>query len=75
MRNARASNKNINIRVSQADLDRIRAKAEREGLPYQTLISSVLHKYVNDQLVDEDQVVKTLGVKTFQQAGEVGLAL
>ena len=53
-------NKNINIRVSEADLDRIRTKADREGLPYQTLISSVLHKYVNDQLVDEDQVVKTL---------------
>ena len=53
-------NKNINIRLSEADLDRIRVKAEREGLPYQTLISSVLHKYVNDQLVDEDQVVKAL---------------
>ncbi len=53
-------NKNINIRLSEADLDRIRAKANQEGLPYQTLISSVLHKYVNDRLVDEDQVIKTL---------------
>ena len=53
-------NKNVNIRVSEQDLDRIRIKADREGVPYQTLISSVLHKYVNDQLVDEQQVIKTL---------------
>ena len=53
-------NKNINIRLSEADLDRIRTKANQEGLPYQTLISSVLNKYVNDRLVDEDQVIKTL---------------
>jgi len=53
-------NRNINIRLSEQDLDRIRTKAEREGVPYQTLISSVLHKYVSDQLVDEGQVIKTL---------------
>jgi predicted DNA binding CopG/RHH family protein len=53
-------NKNINIRLSEADLERIRTKADQEGLPYQTLISSVLHKYVSDRLVDEDQVIKTL---------------
>ena len=53
-------NRNINIRLSEFDLQRIRARAEREGLPYQTLISSVLHKYVNDRLVDEEQVVKAL---------------
>ena len=53
-------NKNINIRLSEMDLERIKSRAEREGLPYQTLISSVLHKYVSDRLVDEDQIVKTL---------------
>lgn len=53
-------NKNVNIRVSEQDLTQIRMKADREGIPYQTLISSVLHKYVNDQLVDEQQVIKTL---------------
>jgi predicted DNA binding CopG/RHH family protein len=35
----------INIRLQQADLDRIKQLAKREGLPYQTLIASVLHKY------------------------------
>jgi predicted DNA binding CopG/RHH family protein len=40
-------NARINIRLSQFDLDRIKRIAVSEGLPYQTLISSILHKYVN----------------------------
>lgn len=36
----------INIRISQFDLDRIKRIAAKEGLPYQTLISSMIHKYV-----------------------------
>ena len=35
----------INIRISSSDLKRIKQKAAYEGLPYQTLISSILHKY------------------------------
>ena len=35
----------INIRVSQFDLNRIKRVAAHEGLPYQTLIASVLHKF------------------------------
>jgi len=35
----------INIRISSSDLMRIKQKAAYEGLPYQTLISSILHKY------------------------------
>ncbi len=38
-------NKNINIRISETDLESIKRIAETEGLPYQTLIGSVLHKY------------------------------
>ena len=53
-------NRNINIRLSEQDLEQIKSRAEREGLPYQTLISSVLHKYVSDRLIDQDQIVKTL---------------
>ncbi len=37
--------RNINIRLSSRDLQKLKAAAIREGLPYQTLISSVLHKY------------------------------
>ena len=36
--------KSINIRLSERDLYRIKAKAQEEGLPYQTYVSSILHK-------------------------------
>ena len=52
--------RNINIRISEHDLETVKRRAEREGLPYQTLISSILHKYVSDQLVDERAIGKTL---------------
>lgn len=39
--------KRVNIRISERDLREIQRIAIREGLPYQTLISSILHKYVN----------------------------
>jgi predicted DNA binding CopG/RHH family protein len=40
----------INIRLSVADLEMLKRRAAEEGLPYQTLISSVLHKYVSGRL-------------------------
>ena len=40
----------MNIRISEADLEGLQAKAAQEGLPYQTLVASVLHKYVSGQL-------------------------
>ena len=40
----------INIRLSQQDLQGIQAKAVQEGMPYQTLIASVLHKYISGRL-------------------------
>lgn len=39
--------KRINIRLSSRDLDALQRRALREGIPYQTLVSSVLHKYVS----------------------------
>ncbi|MBW1938036.1 MAG: hypothetical protein JRI67_04590 [Deltaproteobacteria bacterium] len=39
-------NRRINIRISSRDLERIQKKATKEGIPYQTLISSTLHKLV-----------------------------
>ena len=41
----------VNIRLARADLEGLQTKAFEEGLPYQTLISSVLHKYVSGSLV------------------------
>ena len=46
----------INIRLSSRDLRALQARALQEGLPYQTLVSSVLHKYVDGQLVDSPVV-------------------
>lgn len=43
-------NKNINIRITENDLTSIKMKAAREGLPYQTLIGSLLHKYASGYL-------------------------
>ena len=37
----------MNIRISKGDLNRIRAKAAEEGIPYQTLVASIIHKYVS----------------------------
>ena len=45
--------KRVNIRMTERDLVRIQKKAVEEGLPYQTLISSVLHKYINGRLVEK----------------------
>jgi hypothetical protein len=52
--------KNINIRIREHDLHRLKELAQREGMPYQTLIASILHKYVTRQLVDEEQILKSL---------------
>ncbi len=42
--------KRINIRISSRDLERIQMRAAREGMPYQTYISSTLHKLVSGRL-------------------------
>ncbi len=42
----------INIRISARDLEAIQKRAFEEGIPYQTLIASVLHKYVAGRLVE-----------------------
>ena len=47
-----AKDKRVNIRISSRDLDDIQAKAAEEAIPYQTLMASVLHKYVTGRLVE-----------------------
>jgi predicted DNA binding CopG/RHH family protein len=42
----------INIRLSSRDLRALQVRALQEGMPYQTLVSSVLHKFVEGQLID-----------------------
>ena len=45
-------NRRVNIRISEKDLDGIQRRAVEEGLPYQTLMSSVLHKFVTGRLTE-----------------------
>lgn len=49
-RSTAVKDKRVNIRLSSGDLSDIQIKALEEGVPYQTLIASVLHKYVTGQL-------------------------
>ncbi len=42
--------KHVNIRMNEMDYDGIKAKALAEGIPYQTLISSIIHKYISGTL-------------------------
>ena len=49
---ALAKDKRVNIRISSRDLEDIQAKAAEEGIPYQTLMASVLHKFVTGRLVE-----------------------
>jgi predicted DNA binding CopG/RHH family protein len=45
-------NKRVNIRISSRDLDEIKKRAIEEGIPYRTLMASVLHRYESGRLVD-----------------------
>jgi predicted DNA binding CopG/RHH family protein len=45
--------KRVNIRMSEKDLVRFQKEAIEQGLPYQTLVSSVLHRYINGRLIDK----------------------
>lgn len=55
----------VNIRLSSGDLQDIQVKALEQGLPYQTLITSVLHRYVTGRLAErEDQPALTTGRRT-----------
>ncbi|MBU8902786.1 MAG: hypothetical protein KOO69_08600 [Victivallales bacterium] len=47
-KNTMLKNKRVNIRMTERDFVHFQKKALQEGLPYQTLISSILHKYINN---------------------------
>jgi len=54
----------VNIRLSSVDLSDIQVKALEEGVPYQTLIASVLHKYVTGRLLDKSQRIPSRSTRT-----------
>lgn len=52
-RHSLQKDKRINIRIAARDLERIQMRAAREGMPYQTFISSALHKLVSGRLEEK----------------------
>lgn len=52
--------RNVNIRISEAVLEQLKRRSQEEGIPYQTLISSILHKFVTDKLVDEKSIRRSM---------------
>jgi len=51
----------VNIRISSKDLEEIQSIALEDGIPYQTLMSSILHRYVTGRLVEKPRSNKTNG--------------
>jgi len=51
-RNTLRKDKRLNIRISERDLVELQRKAVKEGLPYQTYVSSIIHKFINGTLVE-----------------------
>jgi predicted DNA binding CopG/RHH family protein len=51
-RSTMLKDRRVNIRMTSSDLANIQTRALREGMPYQTLIASVMHKYVTGQLIE-----------------------
>jgi predicted DNA binding CopG/RHH family protein len=59
-KNTLTKDRRVNIRISSKDLEEIQAIAVEDGLPYQTLMASVLHRFVSGRLVDSgNRTVRT----------------
>lgn len=52
--------KNISLRVNNQDLNLLKIRAEYEGIPYQTLLSSIIHKFVTEQLIEQKNILKSI---------------
>ena len=53
-RNSLKKDKRVNIRISSKDLEALQTRAIEDGIPYQTLMSSILHRYITGRLVDKE---------------------
>lgn len=52
-RNTFNKTRRVNLRVTERDFSLAHARAREEGIPYQTLLSSVIHKYLSGRLVEK----------------------
>lgn len=53
--NTQRKDQRMNIRINSRDLLQLKAKALEEGIPYQTLVGSLIHKYLSGQLVEKQR--------------------
>ena len=55
-------NRAISLRIANFDLDKIKEKANNDGIPYQTLINTILHKYITNQLYEKEEIIKSIKI-------------
>jgi predicted DNA binding CopG/RHH family protein len=55
--------RSISLRINEQDLNTLKIKAEKNGLPYQTMINVIIRKFVNDSFLDKDEIDKYLRLK------------
>ena len=69
-RNTLNKDKRINIRISSRDLGSLQRRANRYGMPYQTLISSILHRYISGEITEKliEQDVSTRNSETLRDS-------
>ena len=48
--------KSISLHLRTYDLEKLKERARQEGIPYQTLLSSLIHKFITDQLIDKQRI-------------------
>ena len=61
-------NRAISLRISNYDLEKIKKKANKEGVPYQTLINMILHKYVTHRLIEKEEIIKMINILKEKEA-------
>ncbi len=52
--------KSISLRLRKYDLEKLKERALQEGIPYQTLLSILIHKFITDQLIDKRSILKSI---------------
>ena len=55
-------NRAISLRIANFDLEKIKEKANNDGIPYQTLINTILHKYITNQLYEKEKIIKSIKI-------------
>ncbi len=55
-------NRAISLRITNFDLEKIKEKANKDGIPYQTLINTILHKYITNQLYEKEEIIKSIKI-------------